>query len=148
MVELYGHLWGMNEIVEKFKETFCLLDAKHLHLLPELYAREVIFEDPFHRIEGLSQLTEYFASLYLNIEKCDFQFAEQCVEQNQAFYRWVCEFSHPKIRRGELIHFSGASFIRFNTKVTYHRDYFDGADMLYGHIPVLRQLINFVKKRV
>lgn len=43
----------MSQPVETFKSVFNRLDRSSLHLLDELYADDVEFRDPLHRIRGL-----------------------------------------------------------------------------------------------
>jgi hypothetical protein len=55
------------------------------------------------------------------------------------------KYAHPKLNKGRIITIEGASLIRFNDKVYYHRDYFDGGQLLYEHIPVMGKLIQTLK---
>ena len=43
----------------------------------------------------------------------------------------------------------GTTHVRYrDDKVCYHRDYFDGADLVYEHVPVLGSLIRTIRKKV
>ena len=48
-------------------EPFCDLHNNlcktHTHLLREVYTRDVVFQDPLHRIDGIAALTGYFERL-------------------------------------------------------------------------------------
>ena len=54
----------MNEPLARFIGLYQQLDKQQLHRLPEVYAEQVVFTDPAHRIEGLVALGDYFAALY------------------------------------------------------------------------------------
>ena len=47
----------MNDALARFVILYLQLDKHQLHRLPEVYADEVLFIDPAHRIEGLAALT-------------------------------------------------------------------------------------------
>ena len=56
-------------------------------------------------------------------------------------------FTHPKLAGGKAIIVDGATDLRFDEKITYHRDYIDMGQMLYEHIPVLGSAIRYIKKQ-
>jgi hypothetical protein len=55
---------------------------------------------------------------------------------------------HARFRRGEVITLTGASHLRFDTRISYHRDYFDMGEFLYERIPVLSAVIRHIKQRL
>ena len=52
----------MNDALARFVILYLQLDKQQLHRLPEVYADEVIFIDPAHRIEGWPRSSRYFSS--------------------------------------------------------------------------------------
>jgi limonene-1,2-epoxide hydrolase len=133
-------------VVEKFKEVFNALDAKNLHLVEELYAPDVHFADPFHEIKGRDALREYFARLYDGVESCRFAFADEAVNGKSASLTWVMCMRHRRFREEIIV--PGCSFIRFDDKVTYHRDYFDAGRLIYENVPLLGGVIRTIKARL
>jgi hypothetical protein len=55
---------------------------------------------------------------------------------------------HARLRPGELLSLPGASVIKFEERIHYHRDYFDVGAMLYERLPVVGGLIRSIKARV
>ena len=47
----------MNDALAHFIVLYLQLEKHQLHRLPEIYADQVVFIDPAHRIEGLAALT-------------------------------------------------------------------------------------------
>jgi ketosteroid isomerase-like protein len=134
--------------VDEFLALYHKLDRSNLTLLDNIYHQDVIFIDPFHRIDGLPELTQYFANLYENLVYGQFEIHHVLRNENAVSIYWSMSFSHAKIKGGETISFDGNSYLEYqDEKVVLHRDYFDGAAMLYQHIPILGSLIEFVKKR-
>jgi hypothetical protein len=57
-----------------FKEVFARLTPETQMPLTQLYAAEVTFEDPMHKIVGLEALAKYFARLNARIQYAEFVF--------------------------------------------------------------------------
>lgn len=136
----------MTPAIEVFKGTFQRLNTGSLHLLAELYSEQVVFQDPFRRIEGLSALRQYFAKLYQNAISTSFVFEEECTGKGKAIVSWTLSLRHPRLNGGDLIQVPGVSHIRYRNKVYYHRDYFDGGALLYEHVPLLGSIVRAVKR--
>lgn len=135
-------------VVEQFKETYRRLNARSLGLLTELYTDDVLFQDPFRRLEGLGELTRYFVELYAHVETCSFNFEDEVVHSQQAVLLWTMSLRHPRLNGGQTVVVPGSTHVRFRNKIYVHRDYFDAGAMLYEHLPVIGMVIRFVKKRV
>ena len=138
----------MHSVVEQFKETYGGLDAQSLGLLAELYTDDVLFQDPFRRLEGLGALTRYFAELYAHVEACAFTFDAEVVQSQQAVLLWTMSLRHPRLNGGQPVVVPGSTHVRFRHKIHFHRDYFDAGAMLYEHLPLIGMIVRFVKERV
>lgn len=135
--------------VENFKQTFNRLNSGTLHLVGELYAPGIHFEDPLHTIDGIEALERYFANLYDGVVYCQFDFSPGIIAGNEASIPWVMELEHARLRPGQRARIPGISHLRFDDRqVTYHRDYFDVGQLLYERIPVLGALVRSIKKRL
>ncbi|MHA2937428.1 nuclear transport factor 2 family protein [Vibrio sp. RC27] len=132
-----------------FVSTYSNLNTQSLERLGEVYHENIRFEDPAHQIEGLDNLIAYFQSMLLNTHYCHFDIHSADQIENRCYLIWNMNFSHPKLNNGKEISVPGMSYIEFDQeKVSYHRDHFDLGCMVYQHIPVLRQAVNMVKRRL
>lgn len=140
----------MDTLLSTFTDTYKRIDKNQLHLLDEIYTKDIIFVDPAHRIEGLDNLHAYFAGLYDNISSISFSFSHCILQENAGYLQWHMQFCHPKLNRGNAINLSGVSFIRFSStdKVFFHQDFFDLGAMLYEHIPLIGGAIRRIKRRL
>lgn len=140
----------MDEPLARFVALYQQLDRQQLHLLSEVYADEVIFIDPAHRIEGLAALSDYFAALYQRLAYCRFVITSQQQQERQAWLGWTMTFSHPRLRVGKPVTVEGATRLEFDEegKVCLHRDYFDLGAMLYEQLPLLGSLVRTIKGRL
>ncbi|WP_250658449.1 nuclear transport factor 2 family protein [Alkalimarinus coralli] len=136
------------EIVENFKSLFLQLNASNCqsNIVDDVYRSDVIFQDSFHRIEGVSELKTYFSALYQNLKSSEFVFHDQWVADGSAMITWTMHYSHRRLNRGKKISVEGATELRFSEKVYSHKDYFDGGRLLYEHVPVLGTAIKQLKK--
>ena len=135
-------------ILPRFQEVFQELRHDRLALLDEVYAEDIAFEDPLHRIQGLPALKAYFERMYEGVASIAFEFGEVLEARDQAMLTWTMRMTHRRLRAGEEIALPGASHVRFGARVHYHRDYFDAGALLYERLPVLGNIVRAVRARV
>ena len=139
-------------ILERFKAVFSELSHTNTEgpLLDSLYRQDLVFEDAFHRIEGLQNFKAYCSNLYSNLSACDFMFGDEFFgNDSNAMLTWTMHYSHPKLNRGKTITVDGASLLFFEDQLIYHqKDYFDGGALLYEHIPLLGNVLSVLKRRL
>lgn len=139
------------ESLENFKTFYDKLDKSTLNraFLETVYTQDIAFEDPFHQINGLDALHSYFAEMYENVKEISFDWIDSSSDGRQAFITWTMSYSHPFINRGKPVQVNGVSRLVFKDgRVSSHRDYFDGGQMLYEHIPALGMIVRKLKKRL
>lgn len=137
-----------NPIIDRFQAVYQELDKNSLHLLAEVYAPEVVFIDPIHRVEGLPALTEYFRKMYEGVTDIGFRFEDVIAENDRAFLTWEMNLRHRKFRPEETLTLPGATVVRFGERIYFHRDYFDLGAMIYERIPVLGGAVRAIKARL
>ncbi len=139
------------EIIQAFIALYQSLGPEQLptlrHRLQAVYAPEICFCDPMHRLEGLEQLEQYFAGLYRNLTEIAFEITDVLPTGDQAAISWQMKYCHPKLNRGQSISVDGISLIKFGDKIHYHRDYLDLGQMLYEQLPLLGSVVRMVKGR-
>lgn len=140
----------LGRALDRFLETFDRLDRTNLHLLDSIYAPEVVFEDPLHRVEGIEALRAYCARLYDGVVSCRFHFTDRVLSGDRAAVQWTMEMRHARFRPRETLRLPGASFLRFRADglVDLHRDHFDAGAMIYERVPVLGAVVRAIKARV
>lgn len=130
-------------------EIYQDLNKSTLHRLEQVYHQDVVFEDAAHRLEGWGALESYFASLYSNVSRCDFDIVEQQQVGDSGFLTWTMTLEHPKLSKGSEIKVNGVTHLKFfQERVIYHRDYFDLGEMLYENLPLLGAVIKTIKQRL
>ena len=137
-------------LAKQFATGFAALNKHNLEQLAELYHTDIHFTDPLHDVHGLKALRNYCENLYSNVTDLEFDFS-QCsgIDEEQALLRWDMRYRHPRLAGGEQISVPGCTLIWFrDAKVYRHIDHYDAGALLYEHVPVLRQVIALLKKRL
>ena len=135
--------------VEEFFDFYQKLDKNCTVSLQSFYARDVVFIDPLHTIQGLEALIAYFDKLYARVESIHFEFDEPDLVGERCWCTWLMTFQHPRLHRGRAIQVEGASCLDWQAgKVIRHRDFFDAGQLLYEQVPLLGGAIRLLKQRL
>lgn len=139
----------MSDFLASFATRFAALNKDNLELLGELYSDDVLFRDPLHEVHGLTAVRRYFAELYANVGALRFEFhGYDQVAEGEGYLRWTMRYRHPRLRGGAEIAVEGCSHLLWRDRVYRHRDYFDAGALLYEHLPVLGNVIAWLKRRL
>ncbi len=138
----------MDARVARVKQYFETLTPASAQRLPEHYAAQAYFKDPFNEARGPEAIGRIFTHMFEQVDAPRFVIREAVCEGNDAFLTW--EF-HFRLRRSpgreQLIR--GASHLRFDTdgRIDHHRDYWDAAEELYEKLPLLGSLMRLLKRQ-
>lgn len=136
-------------LIEKFERFYTELTHVNLETLSDLYADDVTFVDPVTQHKGLPALKLYFESLLENCGSCTFDIFERISLGDQATITWQLNYTHPKLKGGQVIEVPGISVIKTQSgKICFQQDYYDLGAMLYEHVPVLGRMIQALRKRL
>ena len=120
-------------------------------LLPETYAQDVYFDDTLKTVRGLEALGHYLAESAEAVEDCRVTIHETTRTANdEHLVRWSMMIRFKKLRRGVDTWTVGMSHLRFDAqgRVVYHQDYWNAADGIFQHIPLLGTAIAAIKRRL
>lgn len=135
-------------VPERLQQVFSQLNASNIDLLEQVYADNIQFEDPAHKINGLENFKSYCANLYQNVTSCTFSFKNVSYCTGGASLEWDMLLQHPKLNGGKVFSVPGVSIIRYEDKIYSHRDYFDLGAMLYEQLPLIGGLIRMIKRKL
>ena len=143
-----SHPAGAAPLLARFLQVYQELRHDTLQLLDEVYAQDIVFQDPLHRVEGLAELRRYFERMYQGVEEIRFDFGSVLQSGDEAMLTWTMHLRHRRLRPGEALELPGATHLRWAGKVHYHRDYFDAGALLYERLPVLGGVVRAIRRRV
>jgi len=120
-------------------------------LLPDTYAEDIYFNDTLKAVSGRGALAHYLAGSAGAVEDCRVQVLSTTrTSEGEHLLRWRMSIRFKRLRRGVDTETVGLSHLRFGAdgKVVYQQDYWNAADGIYEHIPVLGSLIRLIKRRL
>ena len=138
----------MHTIVENFCLYYKEFNQDSIAGLDSIYDQNAVFEDPIGKVEGLNDLKRHFSKMMSNVSYCRFEITDVVANDGQAFITWIMSFAHPKLNGHKEIEVTGVSEIKFDERIMYHRDYFDVGSMFYEQVPILKTIIQALKKRL
>ena len=119
-----------------------------LQRLPDFYAADARFKDPFNDVQGVAAIQRVFAHMFVALDEPRFLVRDIVAEGDQCFLTWDFRFRMKRLtREPHLIH--GGSHLRFDTqgRIALHRDYWDAAEELYEKLPALGVLMRWLRRR-
>lgn len=134
--------------IDHFKQLYSTFSSNTPAQLPQLYHPAVIFKDPIHELKGIAALTQYFASFCQADTRYQFEFTNEILGQDQAFFQWQMHYSHASLAKGEPLLLNGGTLIKFDTHIYYHEDFYDMGAMIYQHIPLLGWAVKKINARI
>ncbi len=134
--------------IEHFKQLYKTFSRATPAQLPELYHPAIAFKDPVHELKGIGALTNYFASFCKSDTQYKFDFINEVISHDQAFFQWQMHYAHPSLANGKPLQLNGGTLIKFNTQIIYHEDFYDMGAMIYRHIPLLGWAVKKINARI
>lgn len=138
--------------LQRFTEFFSSFAPDRIsRLLPQTYAEDIWFNDTLKTLRGRDALAHYLAEAAAAVEECRVQVLDIArMPTGDYAIRWKMMIRFKKLRRGVDTWTVGMSHLRFDAAgmVVYQQDYWNAADGLYEHVPVLGTLIRAIKRRL
>lgn len=138
-------------MVERVESLFTNYTRDNLQEnVTKVYAERVYFRDAFKQFDSADKIRDYFLHGLEPLNDARFDF-KRIVRSGDEFYiDWVMRLDFKKTPEGTWEESIGMTHMRFNAdgQVIFHQDYWDPTDIVYNRIPIAKQLINFVKKKM
>lgn len=135
----------------KTKETYCHFFENLSRDTPlteyyKIFDVNVYFKDPIHEFYNLSKLYNLFQEMFNSFERPQFRVINALSDKNTLFLKW--RFSYQQ--DNQEITFIGMSHVIFNQegKAISHIDYWDAGENIYEKLPILGNLIRFIKEKM
>lgn len=140
------------EALERFAGFFSSFAPDRVdRLLATTYAEDVWFDDTLKTLSGRDALAHYLRDSAEAVEDCRVELLERTrTAQGEYLLRWRMKIRFKRLRRGVDTWSVGLSHLRFDAegRVVYQQDYWNAADGLFQHVPLLGALIRAVKRRL
>jgi hypothetical protein len=134
--------------IDLFKQFYKTFSSETPTQLPQLYHPAITFKDPVHELKGLTALSDYFASFCNKDTQYKFEFTNEVISHDQAFFQWQMHYAHPSLASGKPLQLNGGTLIKFNAQIIYHEDFYDMGAMIYQHVPILGWAVKKINARI
>ena len=115
---------------------------------PKVYAEKIYFRDAFKQYNQRDKLLPYMLKGVKAVSSVKFNFNQIIRTKDEFFIEWTMSIRFKG--KDEYESSMGMTRFRFNSdgQVIFHQDYWDPTTIIYKKIPIVKQLIRFVQKRI
>ena len=132
---------------QSYAAYFEVIAPDTLDELAALLADDVVFIDPFNRLEGKEAMIGVFAIMFETMQKPKFDVLDIALSDKAAFLKWRMTGT---VNAAPTMPFDivGMSEIVFddNGKVILHHDHWDSASQLLAHLPYIGWVTRRIQK--
>lgn len=137
---------GLAVRLEQLAAWYGALTPLSLSRIGEFYCRDARFKDPFNEVVGVERIERIFTHMFDTTEQPRFVVRETLAGTDRAFLIWDFEFG----LGGRRFRVHGASHLTFDDagRIQEHRDYWDPAEELWQHLPVIGPPVRWLRRRM
>lgn len=116
--------------------------------LSPLLAKNVVFKDPFNRVEGIEATLNIFAHMFETLHEPKFVVTHSAIAGHIGYIHWTFTFKTQPHQACKRI--VGLSQVHFNQQhlIKKHIDYWDSGEQVYQQVPVLGWFLKLIKNRL
>lgn len=125
------------------------LTLANVDQLGRLFHPQARFKDPFNQVQGLARIQHIFRHMYTQVANPRFVIRSVVAEGQQCFVTWDFCFERRSGAPSTLT-VRGATHWQFDAEglILDHRDYWDAAEELYEHLPLLGPLMRWLRRQL
>jgi len=116
--------------------------------VPEIYAPDARFKDPFSDFRGHDHLQRMFTAMLRDVRGYGLVVDAKVRDGQTGWMKWTMH-GHVRALGREEWTVTGTSIVRFNDagQVTEHVDYWDAASQMYERLPVIGWILRRIRAR-
>ena len=113
--------------------------------LPEFFADQARFKDPFNDVTGIEQINKVFHHMFEVLDTPKFIIDEAVLESDVAYIKW----NFTGASNAKQLKLVGLSRVVFNDRglVSEHVDYWDASEQFYMKLPVIGSILRFIRNK-
>ncbi len=125
------------------------LSPETIDQLPDFYAADAEFKDPFNEVRGSAAIAQIFRHMFTQVDEPRFVVGSRFGGPDGVMLLWNFHFRSRGPLSPQSFTVRGATHLRFDAagKVVLHRDYWDAAEELYAKLPLLGSLMRGLQRR-
>ena len=133
--------------VESLKIQYEQISVESVDQLIQLYSPDARFKDPFNLVFGRDAIRDIFLKMFEQVDSPQFVIREVLQQESSACLLWEFKFKFKCWDTSEKS-LTGVSWLQFDhtNLVSSHTDYWDPAEGIYEHLPLIGSLMRGLKK--
>lgn len=137
--------------ISRFENFLAHLDEKTAREETEkVYAPDAFLNDTLKTLHGSPAIRSYFIKTAQGLDSMTVTFDDLAVSGKNYYFRWTMETRMKHLARGKNIRTIGMTLVRFDSKgrVLVHQDFWDSAQGVWDHVPVLGFVIRWIQAKI
>ena len=138
---------SLKAAIENLQSKYESISQGSVDELVALYAMNASFKDPFNAVVGRDAINKIFLKMFEQVDSPRFIVKQALQQDHSACLLWQFHF---KFKRWDTTNkcVTGVSWLQFNEDylVASHTDYWDPAEGIYEHLPLIGSLMKGLKK--
>jgi hypothetical protein len=114
------------------------------------YSENAFLNDTLVTHRGAEDIEAYFVQTSRAMTHFEVSIDDMARSGSDHYIRWTMIFAAPALAKGEKVHSTGISQVRFTAdgKVAFHQDFWDSGENFFGRLPVAGGAIGIIRKRL
>jgi hypothetical protein len=115
-----------------------------------VYAPDAYLNDTLKTLHGSAAIREYFIRTARGLESMKVTFDDLAVSGRNYYFRWTMDTRMKHLAQGKTIRTIGVTLVRFDPqgRVILHQDFWDSAQGVWDHVPVLGTMIRWIQSKI
>ena len=136
--------------IENYIKLFENLNLENLNKFDELLDKNIYFEDPFNKVNGIENFKKIFSNTLKNLDDVEFKVLNIISKNNIHIIKW--EMIYFAFNKNNSIVGLSEVTVNEDNKIVSHIDYWDSYNNFYTKIPffglIFKFVLSLVRKRI
>jgi len=137
--------------IDRFENFLANLDEKTAREeTTKVYAPDAYLNDTLKTLHGSAAIREYFIRTAQGLDSMKVIFDDLAVSGRNYYFRWTMDTRMKHLAPGKTIRTIGVTMVRFDPqgRVILHQDFWDSAQGVWDHVPVLGTMIRWIQSKI
>ena len=137
--------------IARFEEFLGHLDEKTARNETEkVYAPDAYLNDTLKTLHGTPAIRDYFIKTAEGLDSMTVTFDDLAVSGRNYYFRWTMDTRMKHLAKGKTVRTIGVTLVRFDPqgRVLIHQDFWDSAQGVWDHVPVLGSVIRWIQGKI
>ena len=139
------------EAISRFENFLGHLDETTARNQTEkVYAPEAFLNDTLKTIHGSPAIRDYFIRTAQGLDSMTVTFDDVAVSGKNYYFRWTMDTRMKHLAPGKTVRTIGVTMVRFDPqgRVMLHQDFWDSAQGVWDHVPVIGPTIRWIQSKI